>query len=41
MEKINYPLIYILEAKRGNSYNKRRFEIHQEALKYYDIGKEE
>lgn len=39
MEKLNYPIVFTLNSKRGNNYKERVIEIHKEFLKYFEPSK--
>jgi hypothetical protein len=40
MEKLTYPIIFLLNAKRGNNYKERKVEIYKDIIKYIEPGKE-
>lgn len=40
MEKFTYPIVFSLNAKRGNNYKERKIEIYKEHIKYIEPGKQ-
>jgi hypothetical protein len=39
MDEIKYPLIFVLDIKRGVKWSERRVELHKERIKYFNPSK--
>lgn len=38
MNNKSLPIYYIIDAKRGKSYQERKLELNKDSLKYIDIS---
>jgi hypothetical protein len=40
MSEIKYPMVYILDIKRGVKWSERKVELHKDRIKYFNPSKD-
>jgi hypothetical protein len=39
MDEIKYPIVYVLDIKRGVKWSERKLELHRDKIKYFNPSK--